>query len=90
MQHQSEKENAPDAVVSLIVTTPPVSSVEIENPTASPGEGICDWCRNSRADIWCDKLPICFDCLELMIDRENAIAINRKIVEIPLPAEWEK
>jgi len=90
MQPHSEKENAKDAVVTLTVTIPPANSVEIVNPTLKPSSAICNWCRNSRADIWCDTLPICLTCLELMIERENAIAINKKVVTMPLPAEWEK
>lgn len=89
MKHQQEKENAKNVVVFSIATTPPVRSVEIENPTRKPQEGFCNWCRTKPGDIFCDGWPMCFDCLELTIERENAIAINKKMVSAPLPAEWE-
>lgn len=87
---QPENENVQDAVVSSIVTIPPALSVEIENPTAKPQDGNCNWCRRKPGDIFCDGWPCCFGCIELMIDRENAININKIVTEMPLPPEWEK
>lgn len=86
----SENDDAKNAVAFSTVTVPPVNSVERENAKLLPKDGICDWCRRKAGDIFCDTWPICFGCLELMIDRENAIAINRKMASTPLPAEWEK
>lgn len=90
MQPQPEKEDVKDAVVFSIVTTPPVRSVEIANPTLKPQDGVCNWCRNKPGDIFCDGWPCCLGCIELMIERENAVAMNLKMIEAPLPAEWEK
>lgn len=90
MQPQPEKEDVKDAVVFSTVTTPPVRSVEIVNPTLKPQEGFCNWCRKKPGEIFCDGWPICFGCIDLIIDRENAIAENLGILEAPLPQEWEK
>lgn len=86
----STNEDAKNAVAFSTVTVPPVNSVEREDPKRIPKDGICDWCRRNPGDIYCDGWPICFYCLELMIDRENAIGINKKMAASPLPAEWEK
>ena len=72
------KEDVKDAVVISTVITPPVISVEIDNPTLKPKEAICDRCRNKPGDIFCDGWPMCFDCLEKIIERENAIAMQPK------------
>jgi len=70
-----EKDDAKDAVVSLIVSTPPAHSVEIANPTLKPQDGICNWCRNKPGDIFCDGWPCCFDCIEIQLDQIRGLAI---------------
>lgn len=97
MKPQPEKEDVKDADVSSTVTIPPANSVEIANPTLKPAECICDWCRDNRADIFCDTKPMCFDCLEKLTEREEAIAIANKQgilsareMQNNLPPLWEK
>jgi hypothetical protein len=35
--------------------------------------------------------PCCFDCIELMLERENALGLNAEMYSsLPIPAEWEK
>lgn len=97
-KHQPEKDGVKDAAVSLIVSTPPVRSVEIENPTRKPQEGLCNWCRSNHGDLFCDGWPICWTCLDLIIDQENALHIadqngfgDRWRSEFyNVPMEWEK
>lgn len=89
--HLMAKDDAKDVVAFSTVTTPPVHSVEIERPKQLPKEGNCHWCRSKPGDLFCDGWPCCFDCIELMIDRENALGENREAYSyLPLPAEWEK
>jgi hypothetical protein len=38
-------------------------------------EGLCNWCRDEYGDIYCDKWPICFECLEILLERERALKI---------------
>ena len=69
-----------------------------ESRNSSPSEGICNWCRRKPGDIFCDTFPCCFDCIELMIDRENALAIADaggrgdfwRSEGYNIPMEWEK
>jgi hypothetical protein len=98
MQPLSEKENVKNVVVSSTVTIPPANSVEIANPTTKPKDGLCNWCRDYRGDIFCDGWPICFDCIDKLLDRENAIGIMSEsqgrtegiIFGSDLPPLWEK
>lgn len=43
-----------------------------------PSEGICNWCRAKPGDIFCDGWPCCYDCIEVMIEQENALYIADK------------
>lgn len=98
MTQHSEKDVAKDAVVFSTVSIPPVGSVEIENPTLKPQDGICDMCRRKPGDIFCDGFPACFNCMELMIERErilggdknNLVAKAMRSGQYPVPFEWEK
>ena len=97
-KHLQEKDAAKDAVVFSTVIAPPVNSVEIENPTRKPQDGICNWCRRRSGDIFCDTWPICFECVEILIDQENALALadaggfgdawRSEFYNVPM--EWEK
>jgi hypothetical protein len=61
----------------------------------------CSFCRSRRADAFLHEDPtsnvyrhglywlICFDCIELMIERENAVATHRGIVDL-LPDIWDR
>ena len=96
--HLTEKDDAKNVVAFSTVTAPPVISVEIDDPTRSPREGNCHWCRGKPGDIFCDGWPICFNCIEIMVDQENAIAIadaggigaewRSELYNVPM--EWEK
>src|SRR2546430_12313401 len=98
LRHQTGKDDAKNAVAFLIVSPPPVTSVEIENPTRKPQDGFCNWCRNKPGDIFCDAWPICFDCIDILLDRENALAIadasgfgdKWRSDFYNVPMEWEK
>jgi hypothetical protein len=98
MTLHSENEDVKDAVVSSTVVPPPANSVEIANPTLNPAECICDWCRDNRADMFCDTKPMCWDCLEKLLERENAIEevkrergmLASRHFQNSLPPLWEK
>ena len=59
---------------------------------------MCNWCRAKPGNIYCDGWPICFDCIEHVIDQENALAIadangfgdlwRGEYYNVPM--EWEK
>lgn len=98
---QPEKENAKNVDAFSTVTIPPAHSVEIENPTRKPKDGICNWCRAKPGDIFCEGWPMCFDCIEIVIERDNARAIldennlgglmrNERYFDAWTPWGWEK
>src|SRR5215475_7967864 len=72
---QPAKDDVSNADAFSTVLPHPVPYVETENLTRNPQAGFCNWCRNKPGDIFCDNWPCCWDCLELMLDRERAIAI---------------
>lgn len=98
MPSRLEKESAQVAGVSSTVLRPGATLAFNENEKRDgelkPSDGICDWCRNYPGDIFCDDWPICFGCLEIMIDRENALAKNptfrnKEYFEALWPTEWK-
>lgn len=96
--HHLVKDDAGNVIAFSTVTAPAVISVEIDDPERLPRDGNCHWCRRKPGDIFCDGWPACFDCVELMIEQENALAIAdaggigpewRSEYYNP-PMEWEK
>lgn len=69
---------------------------KLDNLPSGYPDALCDYCRTRRADAL-ERLSttrwwfICFDCLEAVIERENALAMHPSLVYKmpPLPApDW--
>lgn len=100
-KQQPEKESVEDADAFSTVLIPNAECAGIVNPTDLKLEGLCHWCRKGRGDLYCDSWPICFDCIEIIIERENALAIldakglggmmrNEKSFDAWTPWGWER
>lgn len=68
---------------------------DLGEPSQIPAsDGMCNWCRDKRGDIFCEGFPICFECVEILIDRENSLELyprfrNKEFFEALTPWGWE-